>query len=282
MLYRTQTPKSSRKSFSNSEPLSSLAPPPHHPGMHRKSMEAAETLKNDDSGGSDREDTASKASDSSMHSPHSHSRSFSSSNGTAAGEQNNNKISMGNHNSGGSPTALAKEQHQHHHHKSPSFRSMSPGSVTDGAEKSTGHHHSHMSGLSGKQSSVLSPPPPGLTHHHAHHHHLHPNHHLHNTHPLHLMHPGMSPTSNTRTTPPNMPLSLTTTTTASNGGVVPPPALVNTSPSHLLAHHPNGLEASKGMVVATHATGAFHPESDPEAFRWVHNSYGREPISMIR
>lgn len=35
----------------------------HIKGMHRKSLEAAEALKNDESGNSDREDTASKASD---------------------------------------------------------------------------------------------------------------------------------------------------------------------------------------------------------------------------
>lgn len=240
-------------------------------------MEAAETLKNDDSGGSDREDTASKASDSSMHSPNSHSRSFGNSNGTSAGEPNNNKISMGNHNS---PAASNKE----HQHKSPSFRSCSPGSAaTEGSEKSgpaMGLHHSQLpppgTMLNGK-SVVLSPPPPGLPHHHHHHHHLHANH-LHNGHPLplhsHLMHPGVSPS---RTTPPTLPLSLTTNT--SNGGTT---NMVNSSPSHHLgAHHPNGLtalEATKGLGAPP---ASFHPESDPEAFRWV-NSYNREPISMIR
>lgn len=257
-------------------------------------MEAAETLKNDDSGGSDREDTASKASDSSMHSPHSHSRSFSN------GEQNNNKISMGNHNSSNAHSP----QNNKEQHKSPSFRSCSPGSVGGGGEGGAPDnalksgpqmnlHHSQLppphptaSSLHNGKSSVLSPPPPGLGHHHHHHHNLHPNH-MHNSHPLplhsHLMHPGISPTSSTRTTPPTLPLSLTTSA-ASNGGATP--SMVNTSPSHLLAHHPNGLPgameaAAKGMP-PTSGAGAFHPESDPEAFRWVHNYSHREPISMIR
>lgn len=261
--------------------------------MHRKSLEAAEALKNDDSGGSDREDTASKASDnSSMHSPHS--RSFSSNplnggnnnnnninnishNDRDNREQNNNKISLGNHNSSSSPSHnVGKEQM-----KSPYRGSPAPNAHGD-LEKSSGHppmnlhlqqlppppptSSSAAALLNGK--SVLSPPPPGLAAHHLHQHH-------HHSHPMplhsHLMHPGLSPVSSTRTTPPPLPLSLS----SSNGGG--PQEVSPSSHSHLLAHHPNlpGLDPSKPPP-----PGAFHHESaDPEAFRWVNY---REPMSMIR
>lgn len=265
--------------------------------MHRKSLEAAEALKNDDSGGSDREDTASKASDnSSMHSPHS--RSFSSNPNMNGGnnnnnnnnnhndrdnrEQNNNKISLGNHNSASPSHNVGKEQM-----KSPYRGSPGPNPHGD-LEKSSGHHppmnlhiqqlppppptssSSAAAMLNGK--SVLSPPPPGL----AAHHHLHQHHH--HSHPMplhsHLMHPGLSPVSSTRTTPPPLPLSLSSSNGGGGGG---PPEVSPSSHSHLLAHHPNlpGLDPSKPPP-----PGAFHPESaDPEAFRWVNY---REPMSMIR
>lgn len=237
--------------------------------MHRKSMEAAETLKNDDSGGSDREDSASKASDSSMHSPHS--RTYGNSNGNGPldnnnqREQNNNKISMGNHNSAHSPVTSHKE-----HHRSPTFRS-SPGPVEQGSEKPgtpMGLPSSHLPppAIHNGKPSVLSPPPPALAHHH-HHMQAHAQHH-HNSHPLplhsHLMHPGMSPNSSTRTTPPTMPSSMGP----------------NSSPSphaHLMAHHPNGMV---GLDVSKAIPNPLAPTNDPEAFRWV-NSY-REPISIIR
>lgn len=221
-------------------------------GMHRKSMEAAETLKNDDSGASDREDTASKASDSSLHSPP-HSRSFSS-NGTN-GEQNNNKISMGNHNphSPGGVTPLSTGQIS---------KERSPSALnTTTPEAPANMHHSQLPppmGLHNGKHSVLSPPAPGYPQHH--HHHLHSGHPLH----AHLMHPGMSPTHPQRTTPPPH------------------------HPPSAMAHHSNGLSAldvsTKGLAPtpsAVAAAAAFHPESDPEAFRWV-NSFHREPISMIR
>lgn len=233
-------------------------------GMHRKSMEAAETLKNDDSGGSDREDSASKASDSSMHSPP-HSRSFSNSNGNGSAdnnnqrEQNNNKISMGNHNSGHSPAT--------EHHKSPTYKgSPGPGGDQHSSEKvgpPMGLHSSHLpppavhNGKPGHHLQQQQPPPHHITHLH------------HGSHPMplhsHLMHPGLSPTSSNRTTPPG----------------TMPPSMTNSSPSphahsHLLAHHPNGLVA----IDANKAVPSQLAPTDPEAFRWV-NSY-REPISIIR
>lgn len=179
-------------------------------GMHRKSMEAAETLKNDDSGGSDREDSASKASDSSMHSPHSRSYPI----GNC--EQNNNKISMGDHNcqgkgvSAGLPTNKDLQMQQ----QSPDYRTLSPRAMETGAGKVSPVISLHglpppapAALLTGK-SAAFSSTSPGHGHHHHLHGHLHPTHPTHHMHP-HLVHQGMSQPTSSRNTPPNSSLSLT-------------------------------------------------------------------------
>ena len=235
-------------------------------GMHRKSMEAAETLKNDDSGGSDREDTASKASDSSMQSPHS--RSYSSGNV----EQNNNKISMGDHNSQGKGVSagLPNNKDLPMQHQSPDYRTLSPGSVEPGTEKCSpaiSHHGLPPPPPTGHLPGKLSAFPstsPGLGHHHHIHGHLHPTHH--HMHP-HLAHQGMSPPTTSRHTPPNSSLSLATT----------PPAISN---RHQLGL--SGLEPAKSQPGVSAIGTALHPESDPESFRWVNSNIQRDPECFIR
>lgn len=232
--------------------------------MHRKSLEAAEALKNEDSGNSDREDSASKNSD--MSSSTGHKNMMSSPNASLSMRQggphidhlslnpatprspsNCSAINVTSPNPSATPTSL-----------SPS----SPSPLPTRPSSTSSHHHQQQS-QHNQQPAHHQPP---HKHHHQQHHiqqHLqHANNNHHQSHPSITHNPHI----------PSPPLIA--------------PSTQPMSPQHHLSVHAIDAKAKElGLVASPHYPNASNYQhgpldSDPEAFRWV--DYNRDPISFIR
>ncbi|CAD7087496.1 unnamed protein product [Hermetia illucens] len=178
--------------------------------MHRKSLEAAEALKNEDSANSDRDETTSKCSDKS-----------------SSGNKTHRSSPCGT-SSCPPPPPPHSQQSSQHASSTITVRTSSPASSTSSSPIDV-------------QSSQGSPPQ-------AHMHHLHPSHHHQQQHQSQHSHHNdvlMDGLNNS-----NKELNLVVNSS---------PPLSAPGGGHLVGlHHPVGPPG-------------FHPDQDPEIFRWVHN-----------
>lgn len=221
--------------------------------MHRKSLEAAEALKNEDSGASDREDTASKASDISSTGPPKMLMPLGSS-GSSIPSTVGPTDSMGVCRGAATPTSSpASSINCTVNVTSPNSSIAMTTTPTTLSPASPSHHQQHqhhlqqLQHLQQQQSHQLppQPPPPPSSQQMQH------------QHPGSPQHQQQSPSLSQ---PPPLP----------------------SQQSHQSSHHLSSLDQkSKEMnLVTSPHHPSYHPENDPEAFRWV--DYNRDPISFIR
>lgn len=174
-------------------------------GMHRKSLEAAEALKNDESGNSDRDDAASKTSDISI----------SGGNSKLHNMQTNNSMS----------SCMPKAT---------SVDTVSCHSITPTSSSGSGSSVPTSSGMDGATTTIT-----------------------------------------TASTPPSSGNGVGGG--GGGGGSHTPP--LSLSQHH---HHQHLLDQKSKEInlVSSPPHLSYHPDNDPEAFRWV--DYNRDPISFIR